>query len=35
MLAVVRGVTIAAYLRPILAVRLPDARLGQPYAHSV
>lgn len=28
MLAVVRGVTLAAYLRPILAVRLPDARLG-------
>lgn len=28
MLAVVRGVTIAAYLRPIMAVRLPDARLG-------
>ena len=28
MFVVVRGVTIAAYLRPILAVRLPDARLG-------
>jgi hypothetical protein len=28
MLAVVRGVTLAAYLHPILAVRLPDARLG-------